>query len=62
MGERTGNRMSYRTRWTILMTLGGLATAAIVWLITGNIWWGLVGLLVSGIVFNAIFSPGRRPQ
>lgn len=52
--------MSYRTRWSILMTIGGLATAAIVWTITGNIWWGVVGLLVSGMVFNAIFNPGSR--
>lgn len=56
----TDQRMSYRTRWTILMTLGGLATAAVVWVITDSIWWGLVGLLGSGIVFNAIFNPGNR--
>lgn len=60
MGERSGNRISYRIRWTILMTLGGLATAAIVWLITDNIWWGLVGLLASGMVFNVLFNPGTR--
>ncbi|HEX6299865.1 MAG TPA: hypothetical protein VF148_05340 [Acidimicrobiia bacterium] len=52
--------MSYRTRWTILMTIGGLATAAVVWAITGNVWWTVVGLLVSGMVFNAIFNPGSR--
>lgn len=56
----TDQRMSHRTRWTILMTIGGLATAAVVWVITDNIWWGLVGLLGSGIVFNAIFNPGNR--
>ena len=52
--------MNYRTRWTILMTIGGLATAAVVWAMTGNIWWGLVGLLASGMVFNAIFGGGNR--
>lgn len=52
--------MSYRTRWTILITTGGLATAAIVWAITDNIWWGLVGLVAFGMVFNAIF--GRRSR
>ncbi len=52
--------MSYRTRWTILMTTGGLAVAAIVWVMTANIWWALAGLLVSGMVFNAIFNPGNR--
>ena len=52
--------MSYRTRWTILMTIGGLLTAAVVWAITRNIWWAVVGLLVSGMVFNAIFNRGSR--
>lgn len=52
--------MNYRTRWTILMTIGGLATAAVVWAITDNIWWSLVGLLASGMVFNAIFNRGSR--
>jgi hypothetical protein len=52
--------MSYRTRWTILMTIGGLATAAVVWAMTGNIWWSLVGLLGSGMVFNTIFNRGGR--
>jgi hypothetical protein len=40
--------MSYRTRWSILMTIGGQ---------------GLVGLFASGMVFNAIFNPaGRIPH
>lgn len=52
--------MSYRTRWTILMTIGGLAAAAAIWAITGNVWWAVVGLLVSGMVFNAIFNPASR--
>lgn len=55
--------MSYRIRWSILMTIGGLAAAAIVWAITDSIWWGLAGLLVSGMVLNGMFNPGRRsPQ
>lgn len=52
--------MSYRTRWTILMTIGGLTTAAVVWAVTASIWWALAGLLVSGMVFNAAFNPGSR--
>jgi hypothetical protein len=40
--------MSYRTRWTILMTIGGLAAAAAIWAITGNVWWAVVGLLSLG--------------
>jgi len=55
--------MSYRTRWTIFMTVGGLAVAGVVWNITDNVWWGVVGLLASGMAFNAIFNPGsRRPR
>jgi hypothetical protein len=52
--------MNYRPRWTILMTIGGLASAAVVWAMTRNLWWGLVGLLASGMVFNAIFNRGNR--
>jgi hypothetical protein len=52
--------MSYRARWTILMTIGGLAAAGVVRAITDNIWWTVVGLLASGIVFNAIFNQGGR--
>jgi hypothetical protein len=52
--------MSYRTRWTILMTIGGLVTGSVVWAVTDSIWWGLVGLLGSGMVFNAIFNPGSH--
>jgi len=48
--------MSYRTRWTILMTIGGLAATGVVWAITDNIWRTVVGLLASGIVFNTIFN------
>ena len=42
------------------MTIGGLAAAAAIWAITGNVWWAVVGLLVSGMVFNAIFNPASR--
>ena len=35
--------MSYRTRWTILMTIGGLAATGVVWAITDNIWRTVVG-------------------
>lgn len=52
--------MTYRTRWTILITIGGLATVAVIWAITDNIWWGIVGLPAFGMVFNAIFNRGSR--
>lgn len=44
------------------MTIGGLASAAIVWALFDNVWCGVVGLVLSGMVFNAISNPGSRPR
>jgi hypothetical protein len=51
--------MGYRTRWTILMTAFGVATALVVFVITGSVLWAIVGLLGSGIVANAVLGPRR---
>jgi hypothetical protein len=48
--------MPYWLRWTILMTMLGLATAAIVYAVTGSLWWGAVGLLGAGVIANAFVS------
>ncbi len=41
-------------RWTLFMTGAGLATFGIVYLITANLGWALIALLLSGVVFNIV--------
>jgi hypothetical protein len=48
--------MSRNVRWVVLMTIGGLATMTIVWVLTNSLGWGLVALLASGVVFNVLFG------
>jgi hypothetical protein len=52
--------MSRIVRWSVWMSLGGMATAAIVYVATGSVGWAIVGLVGSGIVFNAVARPGQR--
>jgi hypothetical protein len=52
--------MSFKVKWALGMTLCGLLTATIVYVVTGSLGWSLVGLLGAGIVLNAIAHPGRR--
>jgi hypothetical protein len=40
--------------WTVWMAGGGLATTVVVYAITANLAWAVVGLLVSGVVLNAV--------
>jgi hypothetical protein len=49
-----GLAVSYRMRWSLWMTASGVATALVVYLLTGSIGWAFVGLLGSGFVLNAI--------
>ena len=46
--------MSYRAKWTIAMTILGLATALVVFMVTDNVGWTLAGLVGSGMVANAL--------
>jgi hypothetical protein len=52
--------MSYTAKWSLLMTGFGLATAAIVFALTGSVGWAIVGLLASGAVANAVLHPRTR--
>lgn len=51
--------------WAIWMTLGGLAVATVVFLLTSSMWWAVFGLVGAGVVFNAVAGPrgpaGRMP-
>jgi uncharacterized protein (DUF697 family) len=44
----------FKILWTVWMAGGGVATAAVVYAITGSLGWAAVGLLASGIVLNAV--------
>ena len=44
----------FKVLWTVWMAGGGIATAVIVYAITGRIGWTVVGVLASGVVLNAI--------
>jgi hypothetical protein len=43
----------FKVLWTVWMSGGGIATAAVIPVITGSLGWAFVGLLASGIVLNA---------
>jgi hypothetical protein len=44
----------FKVLWTIWMSVGGVAIAAIVYDITRSPGWAVVALIVSGTVLNAI--------
>jgi hypothetical protein len=46
--------------WTLWMSLGGAATAASVYALTGSPGWAIVALLGSGIVLNSLAQPRTR--
>jgi hypothetical protein len=52
--------VTYRARWSIVMTILGLVTALTVFAATGSVGWALVGLLGSGMVANALVHPRRE--
>ncbi|MGQ0616126.1 MAG: hypothetical protein ACT4PW_03910 [Acidimicrobiia bacterium] len=53
--------MTDTAKWSIAMTLFGLATAHIVFAATGSVGWALVGLLGSDMVANALAHPRCEP-
>ena len=48
--------------WATWMGGGGVATATIVYLITGSLGWAAVGLLVSGPVLNIVGQTIVQPS
>ena len=44
------------------MAGGGLATAAVVYAITASLGWAVVGLVVSGVVLNAVGQVVVQPM
>ena len=52
----------YKVLWTVWMAGGGLATAAVVYAITASLGWAAVGLLVSGVVLNAVGQVVVQPM
>jgi hypothetical protein len=56
--------MSYRIRWTVLMTMLGVVTAVVVFAWTDSVGWAIVGLVAAGVVANAMASgrAGARPR
>jgi uncharacterized protein (DUF697 family) len=44
----------FKVLWTVWMAGGGLVTAVVVYAITASVGWAVVGLLVSGVVLNAV--------
>ena len=51
----------FKVLWTVWMAGGGVVTAAVVYAITASIGWALVGLLVSGVVLNAVGQAVVQP-
>jgi hypothetical protein len=51
----------FKVLWTTWMSGGGIATGAIILIVTGSAGWALVGLLASGIVLNAIAQMVIQP-
>lgn len=52
--------MSRAVRWAIAMTMFGIVAALVVYLITGSLWWSLIGVLGAGIVANSVIRPATR--
>ena len=51
----------FKVLWTVWMAGGGLATAAVVYAISGSFGWAVVGLLASGVVLNAVGQVVTQP-
>jgi fatty acid desaturase len=51
----------FKVLWTVWMSVGGVAIAAIVYAITKSLGWAAVGLVVSGTVLNMIGHAISRP-
>ncbi|HEY5985639.1 MAG TPA: hypothetical protein VIV12_04540 [Streptosporangiaceae bacterium] len=50
----------FKVLWVVWMS-GGIATAVIVYVVTGSLGWALLGLLASGIFLNAIAQMVIQP-
>jgi hypothetical protein len=48
--------MSYRVRWTVFMSLFGLAVAIVTYVATSSMGWAVVALFAAGILANALFG------
>jgi hypothetical protein len=51
----------FKVLWAAWMSGGGIATAVIVYVVTGSLGWALLGLLASGIFLNAIAQMVIQP-
>ena len=51
----------FKVLWTLWMSGGGIATAAVILVVTGSLGWALVGLAASGIVLNTIAQVVIQP-
>ncbi len=50
--------MSHKMRYAVMMTLAGVVTAVVVYLLTRSFWWAVVGLFAAGFVINLV-AEGR---
>jgi hypothetical protein len=51
----------FKVLWAVWMSGGGIATAVIVYVVTGSLGWALLGLLASGILLNVIAQMVTQP-
>lgn len=52
--------MTYRTKWTLALTITGVAFALVTYLSTGSLWWAAGAMLVTGMFANAFIAPMTR--
>ena len=53
-----GRTMSHKMRYAVMMTLAGVVTALVVYLLTSSFWWAVLGLFAAGFVINLV-AEGR---
>lgn len=51
----------FKVLWTAWMAGGGVVVAVTVYVVTASIGWTIAGLLLSGVVLNAIGQAVTRP-
>ena len=52
-----GGNVTYRMKWTIVLTVIGVAMALATYASTGSFWWAVAALLATGILANAVAAP-----
>jgi ABC-type Fe3+-siderophore transport system permease subunit len=57
----TQHSRRFKVLWTLWMSGGGIAAAVVAYSFTRSVGWAVVGLLVSGIVLNAIGQAITQP-